>query len=466
MSRSPFPTGPIVAASLVLAAACGSDDSSSASTTSPAPTETATVAPASTQAPTTSQAAPATTQPPETTQPEAPTSTAPPTPTTEPSAECMTIENDFSPLMPGDYCIETVGAPFTISIPTGWWVGPNSPGHLVLMDERSQGPGDQIIAMARATNIADPDNPAAPPAEQRGDWPLDDIEGWLATVIPGVLDGEPEATTLGGHDAVSFDVALTDEVQCLTDPCVGFSTNNGSGGTGFKRRIGYRVWWIDGGAQAPFIVMAADGGLPDFMDRAEAMLDTMMIDSIGRNPLSTDGLPWEEGISSEVPAGNVQLPLGPGVTFETTSDYFIVQPDHLLGLYAGVVGDDTWVIDMYFPSVDGDGAPVETVEDVVAGLELFEGAETEVVATRTVGSREATEVGFTSTGHGPGDLPVFPLADDPESGWTIPPEGTMWIVELDDDIMFIVANGYGPGELDTTTQAAQEILDSIAFGGD
>ena len=349
-------------------------------------------------------------------------------------------------------------------MPTGWWVQPNSNAFTVLTDANSQGPGDREIKFTRASNLADPDDPAAPLDEQRGDWPLDDIEGWLQALIPGVLAGEPVADSLGGFDAIRFDVLLADELECGEAFCVGFTTNRAVNGTAFDRRIGYRVWWIDGGDEAPVAVLIGDGGVPEFVARAEEMLQTLVFESIGPNPLATDGPPWESGIPSDVPAGEVRLPLGPGVTFVTTSDYFINQDIERVGIYAGIQSGENWQMDIYFPSVDANGEPVDSVDDVVAGLEGINGAEVEVVGTRTIDGRTATEVRFTTPEFDPAAMPVFPVADDPESGYRPPPDGRMWIVELEDGVAFITAEGYGPGGLEAATEAVQEILDTITFG--
>ena len=216
----------------------------------------------------------------------------------------------------GEYRVETIGAPFTIDIPEGWFVQPNSLGHFVITATGSVGPGDRDIVMIRPSNLADPDQPGAAVEEQIGEWPLDDIDGWLAALIPGVIDGDPMDTTLGGLDAVTFDVAITDEVECGEMFCVGFATNRGVNDMWFDRRTGYRMWWIDGGEQAPIAVMIGDGSDPSFTERAQEVLDTVTFESVGPNPVPAEGNLWELGFPGQVPAGTVSLPVGPGVTFE------------------------------------------------------------------------------------------------------------------------------------------------------
>jgi hypothetical protein len=147
--------------------------------------------------------------------------------------------------------------------------------------------------MFRPSNLADPDQPGAPLEELAGDWPLDDINGWLDALIPGVVDGEPVDTTIGGLDAVQFDVAITDEVECGEDFCVAFATSRGLNGMSFEPPSGYsfeppsgyRVWWIDGGDEAPIVINIGDGSDPEFTERAQAVLDTMTFESVGPNPI-------------------------------------------------------------------------------------------------------------------------------------------------------------------------------------
>lgn len=452
----------LVVASVMLVAACADDgDDGAESIDSPTEvsgtgtaTDTAdaeTTDPPATAATTSTadSAAPVTTEPVATTAPA----------TTAPAEGGGLLDVEFQPVPPGDYRVETIGAPFTISIPDGWWVRPNSFGHFVLTDAESMGPGDRDIVMIRPSNLADPDRPNVPAEEQAGDWPLDDIEGWVEAVVPGVIAAGPEGTTLGGLDAITFDVMLTDDVACGQEACVGFATNRLVNSMWFDRRIGYRVWWIDGGDESPIAVFIGDGGEPDFTERAEAVLDTVVFESVDPNPIPAEGNLWELGIPSEVPAGTVTLPVGPGVTFELVEDTFIPQNSQ----FAAVFGQGSWETDIVFPSTARSGAAVETVDDVIAALDAEPDITVEVVGTREVDGREATVVDITGPAPSPDVTPAFPL-DGSDVGWRPPWAGTLWIVQLDDGPAFVSAEWFDTGFADDARDWAEPILDSITFG--
>ena len=352
-----------------------------------------------------------------------------------------------------------------IDVPEGWWVQPNSFGHFVLTDEASQGPGDRDIVMIRPSNLSDPDQPGAPVEEQAGDWPLADIDGWLAALIPGVVDGEPVATTIGGLDAVQFDVSITDEVECGREVCVGFATNRLVNSLWFDRGTGYRVWWIDGGDESPIAIDIGDGGDPEFIERAQAVLDTVTFESVGPNPIPSEGNLWEFGIPSEAPAGTVSLPVGPGVTFEMSESHFIGFRDELI---AAVFLDGPGESDIVFPDRAFDGEPLTTVDDVVAALERDENVTATVGGTREVDGYEATEVEVSnSAASGPTrPSPTLRWSDDPDEGWIAPPDGTVWVMETPHGIAAITAEWFEAFAAEPAQALAAEILDSIVIGPD
>lgn len=470
MERTTRTTATAIAALLVLSACASTDDDASdapvdaAPATDPSPETTA---PATTAAPTTT--APPATAPPTT----APAATAPPSTESVESAEnegppvntspdgVRLLDFQFQPVPPGDYRVETLGAPFTITIPEGWFVQPNETGHFVITSPTSAGPGDQDIVMIRPSALADPDRPGAPPDEQDGDWPLDDIDGWLDALAPGILAGEPGDTTLGGLDAVTFDVALTDEVECGPEFCVGFATNRLVNSMWFDRRIGYRVWWIDGGDEAPIAVNIGDGSDPAFTERAEAVLDTVAFESVGPNPIPAEGNLWELGISSEVPAGTVTLPIGPGVEFEMADPHFIFQRG---SRFSGVLGDGPYESDIFFPEATRDGSPVESVDDVVDALEALEDFDTERDGTREVAGIEATVVQIMALdGAEPPSGPLLVEADL-NDGWFPPPNGTLWVMETDTGVAVVSAEWFEAGQEEPALALAEEILTTIRFG--
>ena len=121
------------------------------------------------------------------------------------------------------------------------------------------------------------------------------------------------------------------------------SVNNMS----FEQGIDYRAWWIDGGGEAPIAIRIGSGDDPAFIERAEAVLDTVIFDSIGPNPIPAEGELWAAGIPSDVPAGSVTLPVGPGVTFELSERAFVIQQEYK----ARVLPDAPGEVDIFFPDL-------------------------------------------------------------------------------------------------------------------
>jgi hypothetical protein len=459
----------LTAVCLLAATACGSSDDESAEpppatateeavddseTTEPSVAETT----ATTEAPaeTTTSSAPPSTDAPETTDPGAdePPATAAP-------AEVPVLDFEFQPVPAGTYRVETIGAPFTIDVPDGWWVQPNQFGHFVLTDAESEGPGDRDIVMIRPSNLADPRSPGAPAEEQTGGWPLRDITGWIGALVPGVVDGEPTDTTIGGLDAVRFNVSITDDFECGEMFCAGFATNRLVNGMTFEQGLDYRVWWIDGGDEAPIAIDIGNGGDPAFIERAEAVLDTVTFDSIGPNPVPADGDLWAAGIPSDVPAGSVTLPVGPGVTFELSNPAFVIQQEYK----ARVLPDAPGEVDIFFPDLALDGESLATVDDVVGALERVPDFDATVAGTRDVGGFEATELTFTSTAEFSPDAPqTLQRSDSPDSGWWAAPEGSMWIMETDGGLVVVTGEWYEPEGMEPAQALADEILASFVIG--
>ena len=374
------------------------------------------------------------------------------------------LDFESQPVPAGQYRVESLGAPFVIDIPEGWFVQPNSNGFFVITDPSSTGPGDRDLVMIRVSNLADPTAPGAPAEDQAGDWPLDDITGWINALIPGVVDGDPVETTVGGLDAVQFDAAITDEVECGPEFCVGFAINRDVSGLAFNPGVGHRVFWIDGGDESPIAIDIGDGGDPEFTERAQAVLDTVVFESVGPNPVPSEGNLWELGIPSQVPAGTVNLPIGPGVTFETSGPHFIGQDEFKANVFLdGPDGE----ADIFFPDEAFDGEPLATVDDAIASFERDPVITATVVGTRDVGGYEATQVDMASSTSFSGDRPPPNLqrSAPSNSDWIAAPEGTVWIMETPDGLAMITAEWFEPVSMEPALALATEILDSITIGG-
>jgi hypothetical protein len=187
-------------------------------------------------------------------------------------------------------------------------------------------------------------------------------------------------------------------------------------------------------------------------------------ESVGPNPIPSEGNLWELGFPSDVPAGTVTLPLGPGVTFEMSESHFVFQDEYR----AAVVLDDPGEVDIFFADQAFDGEPLATVDDVVGALERDPDLTATVVGTREVGGYEATEVDISSLVEPGPDRPPPTLrqsAAPPDAGWRPPPDGTLWIMETPDGLAVITAEWFEPASMEPAQALAAEILDSIVIGG-
>jgi len=382
----------------------------------------------------------------------------------------------------GRYRVDTLGAPFLIDVPDGWDVQLNELGFFVIGPAGFFGPENPGIVMMRPSNLADPSQPGASDDEQADDWPLDDIKGWIDALVPGVVDGEPVDTTVGGLDAVQFDVDLSDEVECGDEffghgepdlrpgnlGCIGLATNRDVRAIDFYRNPSYRVWWIDGGDEAPIVISVGDGGREstEFIEQAEAVLDTMTFESVGPNPIPSDGNLWESGIPDVVPAGTVTLPVGPGVTLDMSEPRFVFHQDDFLSGALVQVGDrPVGQTDIFFPDQAFDGQPLGTVDEVVGALERQPGLTATVIGAREISGYEATEVNIESSLEpGPDVSPPLGRAGQPDVGWIPQPNGTLWVMETPDGLAVITTGWTRPAGMEAVQAFSSEIIDSIVIG--
>jgi hypothetical protein len=197
-------------------------------------------------------------------------------------------------LAPGTYEVSALGTPFTITIADDWFVEVNEPGHTVFSHPETERMGDRDVVFLRPTLLADPTNPGAS-VDRQVWWPLDDIEGWLDSLVDGIVAAGPEHTEIGGRPAVYFEVEITDDDVCGTfGYCAGFIINTfydvgGISGLSFERGFRHRVWWVDGGDQPPVVIIASTpSGDRSFEARADELLGSLVIGKPGPHPLGEE----------------------------------------------------------------------------------------------------------------------------------------------------------------------------------
>jgi len=199
------------------------------------------------------------------------------------------LVGEFHAVEPGRWMIDTLGIPLVLELTGEWWVQPNRAGFTVLTHPESTGPQDRDIVFIRPSGLVQPDRVNDSPEGFRSQdgWPLDDIRGWLDGVIPGLVDGDTAETTLGGRDAVRFDVAPSQEFPCGPAVCAGFVTNAWVDDTHFEPGKRRTVWWVDGGTHGPLAVLVGrDVDDTEWIRTAEATLDTVELGEPGPHPMS------------------------------------------------------------------------------------------------------------------------------------------------------------------------------------
>jgi hypothetical protein len=183
---------------------------------------------------------------------------------------------------PGTYELHALGTPFTVTVPQGWLMGDNIPGATVFTEPSSSRDAPRDVWFFRPTLLADPAQPQADVDDQVW-WPLDDIDGWLESLVDGIITAGPEPTEIGGRSAVYFEAEPAESVCGPLQHCAGFVINTFLGPSAvsawaFEPGIHDRVWWVDGGDQPPFVIIAS--ALSDdrtAQDRADELLASLEI---------------------------------------------------------------------------------------------------------------------------------------------------------------------------------------------
>ncbi len=202
---------------------------------------------------------------------------------------------EFTAATPGDYELGTTGTPVSLTVGDNWIVFDHLPGHTAFGSPDSAQPGDLDVVFLRPQVLADPTQPWAA-LETQTPWPLGDVEGWLDTVVDGVVTHGPERTEIGGRSALYFEAEVADVDVCGSSGfCVAFLVNTvfengGVSGATFELGLHRRVWWIDGGDDGPLVILA---GTPrndrSFQAKADELLATVVIGDPQPHPAPRTG---------------------------------------------------------------------------------------------------------------------------------------------------------------------------------
>ena len=417
--------------------ACGDGDDTSA------PAEAAEAEPIATEQPTAE---------PEPEQDEAEqTATPEPEPEPEPAVfdeDAPVFPSQFTPIAPGAHRVDQLGTPFTFTVDGEWVVQPNEAGWFVITEPTSLGPGDRDIVFLRPTGLSDPDNMAAPAAEQVG-WELDDIEGWLDSLPDTIAITNRVTTTIGGRDAVGFDLTVSTDFTCGPDFCAGFVANGPRAGFAFEPDVAHRIFWIDEEVGGPITVILGAGGIgPEWFDTAAPVLATLAFGPSGPHPIDPEQPQWEQCLPSDVAAGTANLNCV-GVSFELAENRFVFQNNGLAVVDFRVDGGFA----IFRPKSTGDGTPVSSADDVV---DLILAAAGDGAAEIDDGLDLPYEVRTVQAVGGPGVDLALKWDDAPGREWRLSKLVRLWVVDTPD----------GPVVLSAETEATDADLGAVVRGAE
>lgn len=180
-------------------------------------------------------------------------------------ADVQRLTQQFAPVPEGTWEATALGTSFEVDIEGEWWVQPNEPGLVVLSDPDSRGPGEDDVVFIRPTALSDPTDPGSGEP-----WPVDDIEGWLASTDAGVV-AAPVEDEVGGVKGIVFEVELT---RSTSFP---FVDNAGGGGKEFFPGHRYVVHWLDQEEHAPIVIVvgARTTEIDGWRPTAASLLETV-----------------------------------------------------------------------------------------------------------------------------------------------------------------------------------------------
>ena len=363
-------------------------------------------------------------------------------PVAAPSAESPTtdscdsgateISNEAQPLEPGVYVNSTTGVPITFCVEEGWLVKEVGPRLLALGRLGAGNSEDRAVVFMRPVGLADP----MVPTVQSYDWPADDIDGWLKNLSEGILAAPAQASTLGGAEGVTFDVRLEDTYDCKGPDsvlCAGFTADELSM-VWFEKGKDYRIHWLDVPGGEPLVVYVSSGDSgPEWINEADEVLSTIALGT-SEQVEACDAPLWEQGYPTEVPAGEVRLPLGGGVSFMLDEDRPINQEDN--GALAEIELRVPAAVRMMLPHYDSEGEPIGDTDEIVDILEAA-GVMIDELAATTVADSPTRVLDVSD---GPSETIDAVLRWEPGSyGWAPPSAGRIWLLDTDRGIIMITA---------------------------
>ena len=329
---------------------------------------------------------------------------------------------------------------------------PNEPGFFVLSDPASSGPDDRDIVFVRATGLPDP-SATNVNSQDRPEWPLDDIDGWLDNLAEGITITDRQNVKLGDRSAVRFDLRVEDEFECRPEFCMVFVLASGeSGGKALNPGVDFRIHWINEG-DSPIVVITGSGleGAP-FFERAEAVMATLAFGDQQPHPIDAERPLWEQGADADVPAGRADFFVA-GLSFELANERHVRQKDG----WVGVLQRTSSGIYILKPISDLDGNPLATSDAVVEALladATAEATEVDVSAESAYPIREFETAPNSGT--------TFGLKWNDKTGrrneWHTGPFTRLWIIDTPDGVVLVSAESVEESAFEGAVTEARGII--------
>ena len=332
------------------------------------------------------------------------------------------IVDGFAQLDLGTYLLDTVGTPFTFDADQPIWVADNDNGRVIFTHPASQGADDRVIAFLRLSELSDPTQPTAVPGDLHRAWPATDVDRWLDAASDRIVATDRQDVTLGGRDAIRFDLRLG-AVDCRpgVTPCAYLGANGLAYVSDLQPDALYRIWFVDQDDEDPLVVIVAvdrESDL-DWFDTADRILSSLAYGEVAPNPV-LDALP-----------GPAELPLLGGIRIEIPPETYALRDPAGFGRvpipfwegHTGFLANPRTL----------DGTTLQSVDQLVDAL-------------RSAGIEVQDDEGMTIDG-----LPArtFEVAADPSEpllrfdgssgrAWSAPPRARVWAMEHPDRGLLVI----------------------------
>ena len=338
-------------------------------------------------------------------------------------------------LPPGEYRTTALGTPLTFSTEFELGASPRTTGVFQLSSSDSQSFGgrsfnlqgltDQTLTIQRVAALPSPDDLTQTSATF--DWPTQDIDGWLASLEARVLLEGPTALTVGGRDAIRFEIQVSAFGCGLSVGCPRvLPSDNVADLDLFREGVRHRVWIVDQGDEYPIVLSAAIEGEEDLVwfDQAEELVASFEFGEVGPSPVRA------------VDPGRFELDAFGGIALTVDDAVTLAESDGRLTFVNSVESEVSLAFLTSPLTLDGDR--IFTIDELTplfdAQVWELEERSSTVVDEVVIRSFVIDTGGFTQ--------PIL-LLDENEvglsgAGW--PPAGVWWVIE-DPNLGLLIVQG-------------------------